>query len=102
MSQGDLSTITLHHWQVALSTGLAVGLIAFPLSFGKLKNIESSRWGVALVAFVGTVIADWFVHSSNSGSWSEAVITGVGAALLSLLISFTRLSRLIGRLETNG
>ena len=103
MTQGDLSTITLGHWQIALSTGFAVGLLSVVLSFGKLSLIEATRWGIALIAFVGTTIADLLMHGTHFGAWwAEALVTGVGAAVLSLLVSYTPLNRVIGKLDHYG
>lgn len=103
MTQGDLSTVTLGHWQIALSTGFAVGLTSIVLSFGKLSRIEATRWGIALVAVVGTTVADLVMHPTHFGSWwSEALVTGLGAGALSLLVSFTALNKLIAKIDNHG
>jgi peptidoglycan/LPS O-acetylase OafA/YrhL len=101
MTQGDLTTLTLAHWQIALATGFGVGALSVVLSFGKLSYIESTRWGIALVALLGTTLADYFNHATHfGGPWTEALVTGVGAATLSLIVSFGKLDSLIGKLET--
>jgi peptidoglycan/LPS O-acetylase OafA/YrhL len=101
MSRGDISTFNLEHWQEALSTGASVGLLAVIFTFGSLKKVQSSRWGIAGIAFVATVIADFFMdHSNYGGLIGEPLVTGLGAALLSLLLSSTALGNFLEKLET--
>lgn len=101
MSRGDISTFNWEHWQEALSTGASVGLLAVILAFGRLKKIQTNRWGVAGIAFAATVIADFFMnHSHYGGLIGEPLVTGLGAALLSLLISGTAMGKFLEKLET--
>lgn len=103
MTQGDLTSATLGHWQIAVSTGLAVGLTSVVLSFGKLARIEATRWGIALVALVGTSVADLVMHPTHFGSWwTESLVTGLGAAALSLLVSYTPLNKAIAKIDNYG
>jgi peptidoglycan/LPS O-acetylase OafA/YrhL len=101
MSRGDISTFNWEHWQEALSTGSSVGLLAVVFAFGRLKRVQANRWGVAGIAFVATVIADFFMnHSHYGGLIGEPILTGLGAALLSLLVSSTAVGKFLEKLET--
>ena len=100
MTQGDLTAITFPHWQVALTTGAVVGVLGVVMTFGPLRGLQASRWGVAAIAFLGTVAADIAVHPTHFGfPLAEALVTGLGAAALCLLVSFTPVGRIIERLE---
>jgi hypothetical protein len=99
MTQGDLTTVTLAHWIKALQTGVGTGIIGVLFTFGSLIKIQTNRYGVASIAFLGTVISDFLSHPTHFGSiGTEALVTGVGAALLCLGASFTPLGKLIERL----
>jgi peptidoglycan/LPS O-acetylase OafA/YrhL len=91
MTQGDLSTVTLDHWKIALATGTAVGLLALLFSFLPFDNIEQSKWGVAAIAFVGTFVVDAINHGSHYNLFwgDEALLTATIAAGLSILTSYT-------------
>lgn len=100
MTQGDLFAVTLPHWQIALTTGSLVGALGVGMTFGPLRWIQASRWGVAAIAFVGTVVADILVHPTHFGfPLTEAIATGLGAALLCLLVSYTPVGKIIEKLE---
>ena len=100
MTEGDLSAITLTHWQVALTTGSAVGLLGILLSFGKAKKIQSTRVGFALVAFVGTFAADLAIHPTHFGAfWTEALVTAIGASVLALASSYLPIDRLTAKVK---
>ncbi|WP_419419826.1 hypothetical protein ACNVED_00540 [Legionella sp. D16C41] len=96
MTKGDLSTLTLNHWKVALLTGLGAGLISLIASYGNLVKFQTSRFGLAITAFIGTTIAD---YASHAPGWTESLLTGLGAAILSLLLSFTPLDSLLAKLD---
>ncbi|BCA95293.1 hypothetical protein TUM19329_16540 [Legionella antarctica] len=98
MTKGNLSVLTSQHWKIAFSTGLGAGLIALLVSYGNWVKFQTSRYGVAFIAFVGTFIADYVSHSSGS-SWKETFATAIGAALLSLFVSFTPLDRYVALLQ---
>lgn len=99
MTQGDLTTVTIGHWVKALQTGVGTGIIGVLFTFSSLVKIQTNRFGVATIAFLGTVISDYLSHPTHFGSeWTEALVTGLGAAGLCLLVSFTPLGKLIERL----
>ncbi|KTC84098.1 hypothetical protein [Legionella brunensis] len=95
MTKGNLGALTVDHWKIALITGLGAGLIGLLFSFGSLVKLQTSRFGVAFVAFGGTVIADYFSHAT----FPEALATGAGASLLSLALSFTPLDEVISKMQ---
>ena len=100
MTEGDLSAITLTHWQIALTTGTAVGVLGVLLSFGKAKKIQSTRLGFALVALVGTFVADLSIHPTHFGAfWTEALVTAIGASALAFVSSYLPIDRLKAKVE---
>jgi hypothetical protein len=104
MTKGDLSTVTIDHWRIALTTGLSVAIIAVVLTLIPKVSLHISRWGVAAVAFVGTFAADVVIHGSHYNLFwgDEALFTATGAALLSLLISFTPIDAWSKKLEKSA
>jgi uncharacterized membrane protein len=100
VSRGDIAAMNLDHWLEALSVGASVGLLAVAVSFGKLKKIQANRWGVAVIAFVATVIA-WFIlkFSMFTGDWTEPLLSGSAAAILSIILSSTALGKALEKLE---
>ena len=99
-SRGDIAAMNLDHWLEALSVGTSVGLLAVILAFGKLKKLQANKWGVALVAFLATVLA-WFLlkFSMFDGDWTEPLLTGLAAAVISIVISSTALGKAMESLE---
>ena len=85
MSQGNFLAFTLTHWLIASQTGLLAGLAA---SAALLLTRTDNRWVIAIVLGIVTAAAvDWFVHPSMFGTAvTEAVVTGVGAAVLSYAV----------------
>lgn len=100
MTEGDFEKLTLEHWRVALATGLVAGLFGVIMSIGPLIRLYDSRWSFAAIAFFGTLIADRWSHPSHyGGPWTEALLTAAGAAVLSLLVSYTPIGRHLERFE---
>lgn len=97
MTKGNLYVLSFHHWEIAIGTGLGTGLISLLASYGDLVKFQTSRYGVAAIAFVGTSIADFVSHGGMS--IKEALITGLGAALLSFFVSFTPLDKYLADLQ---
>ncbi|MEL0291904.1 MAG: hypothetical protein VW942_06020 [Aquiluna sp.] len=100
ISRGDIAAMNLDHWLEALSVGSSVGLIAVILAFGKLKNLQANKWGVAAVAFFATVLA-WFIlkFSMFDGDWTQPLLTGVAAAVISIVLSSTTLGKFMETME---
>jgi hypothetical protein len=88
MVQGNVLALTLSHWFVASQTGLLAGaIVGTTVIAARLRQ----PWVVALVLGTVTTAVDAFVHPANFGvaSLTEAVVTGVGSFILSLVISKT-------------
>lgn len=85
MVQGDLSVFTLKHAYIASKTGLIAGLLIILTSYvQKLDN----KWMLAWMTGVMTTIADFIIHPTHFGDrWVEAVCTGIGALILSIILS---------------
>ncbi|MDG2089527.1 MAG: hypothetical protein P8J61_00195 [Gammaproteobacteria bacterium] len=89
MLQGNLLVITLGHWVVALQTSIFAGVLATSYLF---IFTPKNYWQSAIMLGVITGFVDYFVHEGLfSEKFLEAVLTGLGATILSLLI--TRLIR---------
>ncbi len=87
MSQGNFLAFTLTHWLIASQTGVLAGIAA---SAALLLTRTDRRWVIAIVLGIVTAAVDWFVHPSMFGTAvTEAIVTGVGAALLSYLVGTT-------------
>jgi len=84
MVQGNLLAITLGHWLIASRTGLAAGTITATLV---LIFRTQKRWIISLGLGSITCLADYLVHPGMFGSIvTEAVVTGLGAAVLSHIV----------------
>ena len=85
MVQGNLLLVGLAHWVTATQTGLIAGIAATTaITLARTTN----RVLVALILGAVTGVVDYFVHPGMIGhnAWTEAVITGLGAAVLSYTI----------------
>jgi hypothetical protein len=87
MVQGNVLALTLGHWLIASQTGLiAGGLTAAALLFTKTNK----RWLIAIVLGSVTAVVDFFVHPGMlESAILEALLTGVGAGLLSLIVGYS-------------
>jgi hypothetical protein len=88
MTQGDVSGLSLAHWSVALQTGLIATLATLAVViYGKSEWLENKYAMAGAIGFF-TAVADMFVHPSGFGGAStEAIVTGIGAGILCLLMS---------------
>ena len=100
MRQGDFSSLTATHWQVALVTGALAGVFGVAVSFTRLFRHYRPWFSFALITFFSTLLADRLSHPTHYGSpWTEALLTAAGATVVSLLISFGPLGAAVERLE---
>jgi VIT1/CCC1 family predicted Fe2+/Mn2+ transporter len=84
MVHGNVLALTTGHLLIASQTGVIAGAIATVSIF---VARASKRWIISLVLGVATGIVDFFVHPGMFGTVAtEAVITGLGAAILSYLV----------------
>ena len=82
MVQGNILALGLSHWIIASQTGLVAGTAAAAaITLAKTEN----RWILAGVLGGCTAVVDYFVHPGmiGDGAATEAIITGLGAAVLS-------------------
>ena len=82
MVQGNLLLIGVSHWITASTTGLIAGTAAATaLALAKTDN----RLIIAGILGAITAVVDYFVHPGMIGesAFTEAAITGLGAAFLS-------------------
>ncbi|MDJ0700022.1 MAG: hypothetical protein QNJ07_09215 [Woeseiaceae bacterium] len=85
MVQGNLLVLGLSHWITASQTGLIAGT-ATVTAIGLAKT--DSRLILAAILGVSTAIVDYLVHPGMIGESqaTEAIITGLGAAILSYAV----------------
>ena len=86
MVQGNVLALGLSHWIIASQTGLIAGaIVGTTVIAAKLRQ----PWLVSLVLGAVTTVVDLLVHPATLliGSLFEAMVTGVGAFVLSLAVS---------------
>ena len=84
MVQGNLLALGLSHWIIASQTGIVAGVIA---ASALLLSRTDRRWLISLVLGIVTAIVDYLIHPGMFGpAAAEAIVTGIGAALLSFVI----------------
>ena len=99
MVQGHLGDVTLAHLAVAAKTGLLAVSPALAVTFTEHVRHFLNRWVSAAFLGVCTFGADAFIHGSHyPGAYTEAVLTGIGAFVFSLAVSYTPLGARIDRL----
>jgi len=104
MTQGNLASITLGHWFNAGKTGVLGALFAVLLTFTPIAKAYSNKWSLAVIAGVSTFLADWASHkgvtlTNPGGPPVEAMLTGVGAFVLSAIVSLTPIGAHIEKLS---
>jgi hypothetical protein len=83
MVQGNVLALGVTHWIVASQTGLLTGaIVGTTVIAARLKR----PWIVGLVLGAATTLVDMLVHPGTFelSTLREAVVTGVGACVLSL------------------
>ena len=99
MVQGDLLALTAAHFLIATKTGLLAVSPAVGLTFTKQARHLANRWTASALLGICTFAADALVHPSHyPGEYTEAALTGLGAFLFSLAISYTPLGKKIDHL----
>lgn len=85
MVQGNMLALTASHLLIASQTGVIAGVFtALLVLFAKTDK----RWVIAVIIGMATAVVDFFVHHGNFGPVAfEAIVTGVGAAILSFLVA---------------
>jgi len=99
MVQGQLAQATASHFLIASETGL---LTVFPLlgiTWTRHARHYTNRWLSALFVGACAFLADAIIHRSHyTGEYTEAALTALAAAALSLIVSFTPLGKHIDHL----
>lgn len=101
MVQGHLTEVTLAHLAVAAKTGLLAVMPILGVTFSPYARHVVNRWTSSLVLGLCTFVADAMIHGSHyPGAYTEAALTGVGAFVFSVLVSYTRLGARIEHFAT--
>jgi len=83
MVQGNLFAIGLSHWLIASQTGLVAGLVT---TGAIIATQTDKRWLVSALLGITTAVVDFFMHPGSFGPvFMEALVTGIGAAVLSYI-----------------
>jgi hypothetical protein len=91
MVQGNVLALTLGHWLIASRTGVVAGIFA---TVATMVIRSRSKWVIAGVLCLVTATVDYFTHPTHFGvAVAEAVVTGLAAGALSLLVSNVRRRR---------
>ena len=86
MVQGNVLALTFGHLAIAAQTGITAGL--FTLAITLMARINNP-WIMPLILGVTTGIVDFYMHPGSFGAEAtEAIVTGVAAAGLSLLVTW--------------
>ena len=87
MVQGNIWLATIGHLQKALETGFITGMGVLILSFFTHRWL-SNKYVVAGITGGMCFTADLLAHPSHFGNFtSEAIVTGVVTAIISLLVN---------------
>jgi hypothetical protein len=99
MVQGHLADVTLGHLAVATKTGLLAVSPVLGVTLTSQARHLINRWTASAMLGICTFAADAIVHGSHyPGAYTEAALTGAGAFLFSLAVSYTSVGRYIDRL----
>ncbi len=99
MVQGNLLELTAAHLTIATKTGVLAVLPAVALSFTGLARHFVNRWASSAFLGICTFLADSFIHASHyPGEYTEAALTGLGAFLFSIVVSYTPVGKHIEHL----
>jgi hypothetical protein len=99
MVQGHLLELTLAHLFIAGKTGLLAVVPALCVTFTRHARLFINRWAASALLGLFTFLADALVHASHyPGAYTEAALTGAGAFVFSILVSYTPLGKRIDHL----
>ncbi len=85
MVQGNVLAVTASHWLIASRTGIIAGLVAAAVLFA-IQRLN--KWVIAGTLAIVTAVVDFFSHPAQFGPFAtEAVVTGLAAGALSLLVA---------------
>ncbi len=88
MTQGNLLAITVYHWQKALQVGLIASVATLAVVIYGNKDWADNKFAMAGIIGFFTAVTDMMTHPTHFGGPStEAIVTGIGAGLLCLVMS---------------
>ncbi len=99
MVQGNLLALTPAHFELASKTGLLAVFPVLALSFTRYARHFANKWTCSALLGVFAFLADTIAHRSNyPGEYTEAALTGIGAFVFSVAISYTPVGKYIDHL----
>jgi hypothetical protein len=99
MVQGHLGAITMTHVGIASQTGVLAIVPVLGVSFTRHARHFANRWTASALLGVCTFAADAVIHESHyGGEYIEAALTGIGAFVFSVAVSYTPIGKRIDRL----
>ncbi|MEO8482772.1 MAG: hypothetical protein ABI634_11215 [Acidobacteriota bacterium] len=99
MVQGHLVDLTVTHLLIATKTGLLAVFPVLGVTFSRYAPHMLNRWTSSALLAGCTFLADAAVHGSHyPGAYTEAALTGIGAFLFSVIVSYTPIGAYIDRL----
>ena len=89
MPGGIANVSSLVHWEIALRTGLATGVLVLVLSFTPFVKLFRNRYGNALAVGVLTALGDAYSHANHYAiAYAELIVTAVISGLLALIFGY--------------
>ena len=87
---GNIANVSsLAHWEIALRTGLATGVLVLVLSFTPFVELYRNRYRNALAVGGLTALGDAYSHANHYGiPYAEPIVTGVISGVLALIIGY--------------
>jgi hypothetical protein len=103
MVQGQLAMVTLTHVEIASKTGLLAVFPALGITFTRYAKHFANRWTSSAFLGICTFVADALAHESHytwgyTREYTEAALTGLGAFVFSVAVSYTPVGKYIDRL----
>jgi hypothetical protein len=99
MVQGNLLALTPEHFAFASKTGLLAVFPTMAVTFTPYARHFVNRWTSSAFLGVCTFLADAAVHPSHyPGEYTEAALTGLGAFVFSVIVSYTPVGKYIDHL----
>lgn len=103
MVQGNLLALAPEHFLLASKTGLLAVFPAIAVTFTRYGRHLSNRWTSSAFLGMCAFLADSAVHRSHfAGKFGEAAVTGLGAFVFSVAVSYTPVGRFVDRLADSS
>ena len=85
MVQGNILALTVGHLLIAAQTGVIAGVISLAIALlARVKN----PWIMPLLLAITTTVVDFYTHPGSFGAVAtEAIVTGLAAGALSLMVT---------------